>query len=278
MNINPERLLKLIGKMLGELERRMLGLIEPMQRRIEVVESKPDPDIDGVLDLIDKLTEVTERAERQQRDALAAVRERLAAAEASLDGVDDRIELARVNSELRLEQAHNLIKDASDMRAQAEEILGVFRAEMTTVQREKALLVEERKKAAAERLDHVGPYKAGEKFRRNHVVMRDGSSYICVTDETTADPREKLDQPHWRLLAKAGDRGPQGPQGEAGKRGLQGAKGDPGPAGADGAGLRSISTSGMAAVFVTSDGQAHRFDLAKAVEELVERRIRELGK
>lgn len=278
MTLDPKKLLKILGEMLGEMEVRVLGVINPLQRRIEVVEAKPDPDIDGVLDLIDKLTEVTEHAEKQQRDALAAVRERLAAAEASLDGVDDRIELARVNSELRLEQAHNLIKDASDMRAEAEEILGVFRAEMATVQREKALLVEERKKAAAERLEHVGPYRAGEKYRRNQIAMRDGSSYICVVNETTADPREKLEQPHWRLFAKGGDRGPQGPQGEAGKRGLQGAKGDPGPAGADGAGLRSISTSGMAAVFVTSDGQAHRFDLAKAVEELVERKLKDMGK
>jgi DNA-binding protein H-NS len=278
MNINPERLLKLIGKMLGEMERRMLGLIEPMQRRIEVVESKPDPDIDGVLDLIDKLTEVTDLAEQQQRDDLAAVRERLAAAEASLDGVDDRIELARVNSELRLEQARGLIKDSAELQADAEQLFEALQKELNAAQRENARLMEEIDKAAAERLEHVGPYRAGETYRRNHIVMRDGSSYICVADETTADPREKLDQPHWRLFAKGGDRGPQGPQGEAGKRGLQGAKGDPGPAGADGAGLRSISTSGMAAVFVTSDGQAHRFDLAKAVEELVERRLKELGK
>jgi hypothetical protein len=221
------------------------------------------------------LSGAIERIQSEHLDGSAALRERLAAAEAQLAGVDHKIELARVNADLKLEQAYNLIQSARDMHDEAEQLVGGLRAEMTAVQREKALLVEERKKAASERLEHVGPYKAGEKYRRHHIVMRDGSSYICVTDETTADPREKLADPHWRLFAKAGDRGPQGPQGPKGDRGLQGAKGDPGNPGADGAGLRSVSTSGLAAVLVSSDGEAHRVDFAKAVEALVDKMLKE---
>mgnify|MGYP000117657111 CR=1 FL=1 len=91
-------------------------------------------------------------------------------------------------------------------------------------------------------------------------VSRQGSSYLCVTENTGVDP--SLDVPeggaqgaYWLLIAKKGDEGkqgatgaqgdpgqmgptgptgPQGPQGERGPQGIQGERGIQGPVGPQG--------------------------------------------
>lgn len=139
--------------------------------------------------------------------------------------MDDKIELARVNADLRLEQAHSQLKEMRDLYDSAVEFVEELKSELAIA-----------RKAAAEWPEHVGAFANGQAYRRNHIVSRDGSTYICAVDSTTSDPRDN-DGESWRLLAMRGERGAKGDAGATGARGepgTRGEKGDPGRPGADG--------------------------------------------
>lgn len=80
------------------------------------------------------------------------------------------------------------------------------------------------------RIDNKGPWKPGT-YDNLDVVTLEGSSYMCVQDDTTTNP-ETLQG--WEVLAAKGDTGPQGPQGVQGVKGEKGEKGDTGPQGTHG--------------------------------------------
>lgn len=173
MTLNPERLLKLVGQLLREMEHRL------------------------------------EKA------------------------FDHRFELVRVDADLRVEQAHNMLREVQAIHEASISEIDDLRLALEQAQREKAEQAEQLKKAWAERPEHVGPFQDGTTYRKNQMVTADGSTFICAADETTSDPlSEKAEG--WRLLAARGKRGATGATGAAGKRGEKGEKGDPGRPGAEG--------------------------------------------
>jgi hypothetical protein len=81
-------------------------------------------------------------------------------------------------------------------------------------------------------LSNKGEWSAGTAYIINDFVTHEGSSYICVLNNTAQEPPSAT---YWALLASSGATGPQG---ETGAQGIQGVKGDTGatgPAGATGA-------------------------------------------
>jgi hypothetical protein len=57
------------------------------------------------------------------------------------------------------------------------------------------------------------------------IVVRNGSSYACVSNNTNQDPATDTNGTYWKLLAQKGDTGATGSQGPTGATGPQGAKG-----------------------------------------------------
>lgn len=208
----------------------------------------------------------------------------------------DRIERARLNAEIEREQSLRKVADINTL-------LSGLTAKVEHVESLQAALHEAIDTAAASALTPRGPYKTGEVYRRGDCVMRDGSSWVCVADETAVDPREKTDAPVWRLLAMRGERGQKGEKGDqgesgqrgekgdqgrqgvagkdgengnagpAGSRGMKGSKGDKGDQGLDGAGIIAIEKSGLAVSIVTSGGEVHRIDFKDEIESAIEKRL-----
>lgn len=231
MTLNPEKLLELIGKMLGERDRR-----------------------------IEKT-------------------------------IGDRLELSRVNADLRVEQAHSQINEIRDLHNHTVELIDEWRMERD----EHAELIEKLQKVSERWPEHVGPFSKDTTYRRNQIVSRDGSTYICVVDITSVDPRDN-DGKSWRLLAMRGERGAKGdagatgacgvkgekgekgdpgrpgPEGKIGKTGERGPRGEPGTPGKkgdpgiDGKEIVGADVIGTKLALTQNDGEILYVDLKKAIE------------
>lgn len=78
-------------------------------------------------------------------------------------------------------------------------------------------------------LTFKGEYDSAKSYTRLDAVTYQGSSYVCLSDTTSAPPGDS-----WQLLADKGATGDVGPQGPKGDTGPVGPQGPAGPAGKDG--------------------------------------------
>lgn len=77
-----------------------------------------------------------------------------------------------------------------------------------------------------------GPYTQSTVYYLNDIISYNGSSWICIVEQTTETP--SLDSNDWQLLAAAGPVGPTGAQGSQGNTGAPGELGPQGPVGPQG--------------------------------------------
>ena len=80
------------------------------------------------------------------------------------------------------------------------------------------------------RIDNKGAWTPGT-YDNLDVVTLEGSSYMCVQDDTATEPTTLQG---WEVLAAKGDTGPQGQQGVQGVKGEKGEKGEKGDTGPQG--------------------------------------------
>lgn len=84
---------------------------------------------------------------------------------------------------------------------------------------------------------HKGAWSEAEAYDFLDMVIKDGSSYLCIAEDGAPAGTAVTNTTYWALIAQkgaTGATGPQGPKGATGATGPQGPKGDKGDTGATG--------------------------------------------
>ena len=82
---------------------------------------------------------------------------------------------------------------------------------------------------------HKGAWSSGAAYDFLDMVIKDGSSYLCIAEDGAPAGTAVTNTTYWALIAQKGDTGATGPQGDKGDKGDTGATGPQGPKGATGA-------------------------------------------
>jgi hypothetical protein len=72
---------------------------------------------------------------------------------------------------------------------------------------------------------HKGDWISTTAYKVRNIVSLNGSSYMCIADNTNATPPNET---YWKLVSSKGDQGIQGIQGVQGEQGIQGIQGEEG--------------------------------------------------
>lgn len=175
-------------------------------------------------------------------------------------------ERARLGADLWKETTKHEIGRIDLRLEESSELFDALTSEIETLTAKKTDLEELYKSVLDQRMEHLGGYKPGREYQKGQMVCRDGATFICVVEKTDIDPREKTDEPNWRLMAAKGEPGPAIKPGK-------GDQGGPGKPGKDGVSFLGAEIKGGAIVLVSSDGQAHRIDLTDTIETVVDSRL-----
>ena len=82
---------------------------------------------------------------------------------------------------------------------------------------------------------YKGAWSEAEAYDFLDMVIKDGSSYLCIAEDGAPAGTAVTNTTHWALIAQKGDTGATGAQGPKGDKGDTGATGPQGPKGATGA-------------------------------------------
>ncbi|WP_204245017.1 collagen-like protein [Cloacibacillus sp. An23] len=81
---------------------------------------------------------------------------------------------------------------------------------------------------------HKGTWSETEAYDFLDMVIKDGSSYLCIAEDGAPAGTAVTNTSYWGQIAQKGDTGAQGPKGDTGATGPQGPQGPKGATGATG--------------------------------------------